>query len=69
MFVLGVISEAIPHFKKCRYYSHNVPLMSKQGGSGTGSSNVSQYRRLVTLTGDFSLNFEKVEELEGDIYI
>lgn len=43
--------------------------MSKQGGSGTGSSNVSIYRRLVILTGDFSLNVEKDKELEGEVYI
>lgn len=46
-----------------------MPLMSKQGGSGRGSSNILQHRSLVTLTGDFSLNVEKVEELEGEIYI
>lgn len=32
--------------------------MSK-GGSGTGSSNVSRFRRLVTLTGEFPSNVGK----------
>ena len=70
MFVLGAISEVTNTTlrNQTRYYSHNVLLMSKPGGSGTGSSNVLKYRRLVNLTGNFSLNVEKVEELKGESY-